>query len=54
MTDPKKTPTRRIQRVRPEEQTVARIDQPRPKRSRAPMREDIVVVDKNDPRRERD
>ena len=54
MTDPKKTPTRRIRRVRPEQQQpVAKIERTSPRR-RVSAAEEIVVVDRNDPRRERD
>ena len=50
--DPKKTPTRRMRRVRFEEQRLAHIE-PKPQ-SRGRVREEVVVEDKNDPRRERD
>lgn len=54
MIDPKKTPTRRMPRIqRPEEQPLGKIPPQRPKRGRTTL-EEVVVVDKNDPRRERD
>lgn len=56
MIDPKKTLTRRMPRVRlPDDQPLGKIPPApaRQKRSR-PQLEEVVVVDKNDPRRERD